>query len=154
MKKNYVCINKCLCAFSVSVSLSFFCLLLLTWIGLAGLGWLLHLVWCAPLSFALPYAPLPLLVFWQASVNCPLPMVKLLQTPRCYDDWRHLWVAPLMKLRQPWPEWELKTHSTPAKPTSMYLTYTDMYAYHLYTLHLDTNESPFLIHIDNVILII
>lgn len=43
----------CVCFFVL------FCLLLLTWIGLAGLDWLLHLVWCAPLSFALPYAPLP-----------------------------------------------------------------------------------------------
>ena len=60
----------------------------------------------------------------QASVNCPLPMVKLLQTLRCYGDWRHRWVVPWTKLRQPWPVWELKTHSTPAKPTSMYLART------------------------------
>lgn len=32
----------CVCFFVL------FCLLLLTWIGLAGLDWLLHLVWCAP----------------------------------------------------------------------------------------------------------
>lgn len=108
-----VCIF-CVCFFVL------FCLLLLTWIGLAGRDWLLHLVWCAPLSFALPYVPLPLLVFWQASVNCPLPMVKLLQTPRCYDAWRHLWVAPSTKPPRPWPEWERKTRWTPAKPTSMY----------------------------------
>lgn len=43
-------------------------MLLLTWIGLAGLDWLLHLVPCdlvcpppPNLSFAPPYAPLP---FW------------------------------------------------------------------------------------------
>lgn len=103
------------------------CMLLLT-LDLDWLDWTCFFIWSGVvvLPCGLP-CPMHLSPFGvrQASVNCPLPMVKLLQTPRCYGDWRHLWVVPWTKLQQPWPAWEQKTHSTPAKPTSMYLAHTD-----------------------------
>lgn len=118
----WMCVRVCVFFFSSTL-----CMLLLTldwigWTGLAsssGLVWLCSPVVCLALCTSAPFG------VRQASVNCPLPMVKLLQTPRCYGDWRPLWVVPWTKLLQPWPVWEPKTHSTPAKPTSMYLAHTD-----------------------------
>ena len=96
--------------------------------GLDWLDWTCFFIWSGVvvLPCGLP-CPMHLCPFGvrQASVNCPLPMVKLLQTPKCYGDWRHLWAVPWTKLQPPWRAWGPKTHSTPAKPTSMYLALTD-----------------------------
>lgn len=95
--------------------------------GLDLLDWTCFFIWSGVV--VLPcglHCPMHLCPFGvrQASVNCPLPMVKLLQTPRCYGDWRHLWVVPWTRPQPPSPGWELKTHSMPAKQTSMYLAHT------------------------------
>lgn len=120
MLTKLLCVCVCLCVV-------FFAPLLhvcaATNLGLDWLDWTCFFPWpgvvMLPCGLHCPLHHCPLGVR-QASVNCPLPMAKLLQTLKCYGGWRHQWAVPWMRLQLPWPVWEQKTHSTLVRLTSMY----------------------------------